>query len=65
MNYALITPARDEAGNLERLAGWVLEQTVRPQVWIIGDNGSRDASPEIGRGLARGHDSIEEKALGR
>jgi glycosyltransferase involved in cell wall biosynthesis len=59
MNYALITPARDEAGNLERLAGCVLEQTVRPQVWIIVDNGSRDGTAEIGRGLAGGHDWIE------
>ena len=52
MRYALITPVRDDAENLERLSGSVLEQTVQPERWIVVDNGSVDATRECVTKLA-------------
>lgn len=46
LTYALITPARDEAENLRRLASCVLEQTVVPSAWIVVDDGSTDGTQE-------------------
>jgi biofilm PGA synthesis N-glycosyltransferase PgaC len=53
--YALITPVRDEVENLRRLAACVIEQTVRPQSWIIVDNGSTDDSWELAEELGDRH----------
>lgn len=43
----LITPARDEAAHLERTIRAVAAQTRRPDLWLIVDDGSSDATPEI------------------
>jgi len=43
----LITPARDEAAHLERTIRSVATQTQRPDLWLIVDDGSTDATPEI------------------
>lgn len=43
----LITPARDEAVHLERTIRAVAAQTQRPDLWLIIDDGSTDATPEI------------------
>jgi len=43
----LITPARDEAVHLERTIRAVAAQTRRPDLWLIVDDGSTDATPEI------------------
>jgi poly-beta-1,6-N-acetyl-D-glucosamine synthase len=43
----LITPARDEAVHLERTIRAVAAQTQRPDLWLIVDDGSTDATPEI------------------
>jgi glycosyltransferase involved in cell wall biosynthesis len=40
--YAAITPARDEAANLPRLADSLARQTVLPSAWIVVDDGSED-----------------------
>ena len=50
--YACITPARDEAHNLPRLAKSLAEQTVPPELWLIVDNGSTDGTDEVVRTLA-------------
>ena len=50
--YALVTPARDEAENLGRLAACIVAQTVQPAEWIIVENGSSDATGEIAADLA-------------
>lgn len=52
LSYALVTPARDEAVNLRRLAESVIEQTIRPLAWVVVDDGSSDDTPEYVRGLA-------------
>jgi GT2 family glycosyltransferase len=54
-SYAVVTPARDEAENLPRLAACLVAQTVRPSAWIVVDNGSTDATPGLLFALARGH----------
>jgi glycosyltransferase involved in cell wall biosynthesis len=55
LRYVLITPARDEAANLARLAESLAAQTVSPDVWVIVDNGSVDGTPQLARRLAESH----------
>jgi glycosyltransferase involved in cell wall biosynthesis len=55
LTYAVISPVRDEAENLRRLAACLVEQTVRPLAWAIVDNGSVDGTLEIARDLAQQH----------
>lgn len=43
----LITPARDEAIHLKRTLRAVAAQTQRPDLWLIVDDGSTDATPAI------------------
>jgi glycosyltransferase involved in cell wall biosynthesis len=59
LGYAIVTPVRDEEANLERLAGCVLEQTVRPTRWVIVDNGSADGTPQLAERLAAAHEWID------
>jgi poly-beta-1,6-N-acetyl-D-glucosamine synthase len=58
LSYAVVTPARNEAENLHRLAGCLVAQTVLPAVWVIVDNGSTDETLAVGRQLAQAHDWI-------
>jgi poly-beta-1,6-N-acetyl-D-glucosamine synthase len=57
-SYVVVTPARDEADNLPRLASCLLAQTARPQAWHIVDNGSTDGTLELARRLSAEHDWI-------
>jgi glycosyltransferase involved in cell wall biosynthesis len=50
--YALITPARDEAGNLRRLADSLSAQLTPPAAWIIVDDGSVDDTGDVVRMVA-------------
>jgi Glycosyltransferases, probably involved in cell wall biogenesis len=43
----LVTPARDEAAHLERTIRAVAVQTRPPDLWLIVDDGSSDATPRI------------------
>lgn len=52
--YALVTPLRNEAANLERLAASLDAQTVLPLQWVIVDNGSSDATLELAHAFAEG-----------
>jgi biofilm PGA synthesis N-glycosyltransferase PgaC len=58
LSYTVITPARDEAENLARLAGSLLAQTHPPQAWLIVDDGSVDETAAIARSLAEKHSWI-------
>jgi glycosyltransferase involved in cell wall biosynthesis len=51
LRYALITPARDERHNLERLARAVREQDARPAYWVVVDDGSTDGTRELAAAL--------------
>lgn len=45
--YVVVTPCRDEAEFARRTLDAVVAQSVRPALWVIVDDGSRDATPEI------------------
>jgi len=47
MNYILISPCRNEASYMRRTLDSVAAQTVPPTEWIVVDDGSTDATPEI------------------
>ena len=55
LSYAVVTPARDEAANLPRLAAAMVEQTHRPVAWILVDNGSGDETPSLAAALSAEH----------
>jgi glycosyltransferase involved in cell wall biosynthesis len=56
--YAVVTPVRNEAENIGRLAGSLAAQTLLPSPWVIVDNGSEDGTVEAVRELEREHDRI-------
>ena len=58
MNYAVVTPARDEAANLPRLAAAMIAQEQPPVEWIVVDDGSGDGTAAIVEELALAHDWI-------
>lgn len=58
LSYAVVTPARNEAGNLPALAASLGAQTLRPDRWVIVDNGSTDDTVHIARELAAGDPRI-------
>jgi glycosyltransferase involved in cell wall biosynthesis len=47
MKYVIVTPARDEAINIESTIRSVLAQTDPPQEWVIVNDGSSDRTAEI------------------
>jgi biofilm PGA synthesis N-glycosyltransferase PgaC len=57
-SYALVTPARNELRNLQRLARCVLDQTAQPREWMIVDDQSSDGTGEFAADLAREHEWI-------
>ena len=63
LTYAVVTPVRDELGNLERLAACLVEQTSRPDIWLIVDDGSTDGTSELASSLAREHHWIRVVSL--
>jgi glycosyltransferase involved in cell wall biosynthesis len=63
LTYAVVTPARDEEENLERLARCLVAQTVPPARWVIVDDGSTDGTARVGRAFAEGHPWIRVVTL--
>lgn len=57
--YALITPCRDEALYMRRTLDSVVAQNERPALWVIVDDGSTDATPQILADYAERHDWIK------
>lgn len=55
LSYAAITPARNEAANLRRLAACLRRQTVPPAAWVVVDDGSTDESLAVVEAFAVGH----------
>jgi glycosyltransferase involved in cell wall biosynthesis len=56
LTYSIVTPARDEAGALSRLAASLDRQTKRPQQWIIAENGSKDETAAVAGSLETTHE---------
>jgi poly-beta-1,6-N-acetyl-D-glucosamine synthase len=53
LTYAAVTPARNEAENLQRLGECMARQTLAPLQWVIVDNGSTDATADVAAALAQ------------
>ncbi len=59
MEYVLITAAKNESANILRTLESVTAQTRPPARWVIVDDGSTDATPEIVEKFAEEYDWIE------
>ncbi len=59
LRYAMVTPARNEAENIERLLQAMEAQTVRPAKWVIVSDGSTDGTDDIVKKHAAEHKWIE------
>jgi len=59
LSYVLVTPARNEAGFIERTLQSVVTQTKLPIRWVIVSDGSTDGTDEIVQTWARPHPWIE------
>jgi poly-beta-1,6-N-acetyl-D-glucosamine synthase len=59
LQYALVTPARNEAEFIEGTIRSVLTQTILPARWVIVSDGSTDGTDEIARSYLRDHPWIE------
>jgi glycosyltransferase involved in cell wall biosynthesis len=62
LTYALVTPARNERANLERLAAAVAGQTLRPERWVIVVDVSDDGTEALAEDLARTYPWIQAVA---
>jgi biofilm PGA synthesis N-glycosyltransferase PgaC len=56
--YVIISPGRNEAAFMRRTLDSVAAQSIRPALWVIVDDGSTDASPQILAEYAARHDWI-------
>ncbi|MEC8010734.1 MAG: glycosyltransferase family A protein [Pseudomonadota bacterium] len=57
-SYVLITPAYNEEDNLPRLAESIINQNLKPVMWVIVNDGSSDATGTIVDELAAQHEFI-------
>ena len=58
MGYAIISPCRNEQDYMRRTLDSVVAQSVRPDLWVIVDDGSTDDTPAILAEYAAAHDWI-------
>ena len=58
-SYVLISPCRNEAAYMRQTLDSVIAQTIRPARWVIVDDGSTDATPQILEEYANRHDWIK------
>jgi glycosyltransferase involved in cell wall biosynthesis len=65
LSYAIVTPARNERENLQRVAESIIDQQHRPAWWVIVDDGSDDGMDVIAREFAERHDWILVVATGQ
>src|SRR5713101_7162357 len=64
-SYVMVSPVKDEERYIETTIQAVLNQTVRPTLWIIVDDGSQDATPDILLRCAAAHDWIRVLRIDR
>lgn len=58
LSYAVVTPVRNEAANIRRVAESLAGQRIGPVRWVVVDTGSTDETPELVASLAAAHDWI-------
>ncbi len=56
--YVLMTPARNEEDNVQRVLETVAAQTVLPMRWVIVDDGSTDRTAERVDAFSKNHDFV-------
>ncbi|MEM1428624.1 MAG: glycosyltransferase [Pseudomonadota bacterium] len=56
--YVVISPCRNEAAHMRRTLDSVLAQSTPPDLWVIVDDGSTDATPAILAEYARRHPTL-------
>ena len=64
MSYILATPAKNEEKNLPKLIQSVVEQTIKPLVWVIVDDGSTDNTLNIIKRAREQYEWIQSIQLG-
>jgi glycosyltransferase involved in cell wall biosynthesis len=62
--YITVTPVKNEEDSLPKLAKSVLEQTIKPSLWVIVDDGSTDETVGIIRDLTNKYNWIKTIRLG-
>lgn len=58
LTYAVVTPVRNEASNIRRVAESLASQRTRPSRWVVVDTGSTDETGQLVAALAQEHDWI-------
>jgi len=61
--YVIITPVKNEERSLPDLIQSVVNQTVKPVLWVIVDDGSTDHTPEIIKEAKEKHEWIQSIRL--
>ena len=64
LTYSIITPARDEAETLPRLAESLARQTRLPERWVIVENGSSDGTRAVSEAIVETYDWVQLLVLG-
>lgn len=59
LNYAIVTPARNEEKYIERTIKSMVQQTVKPLRWVIVSDGSTDKTDDIIRQYAQQYEWID------
>lgn len=57
--YIIVTPAKNEEKTLPLLAKSVVNQSIKPKLWVIVNDGSSDSTGEIAEELSKRYDWIE------
>ena len=65
LNYSIITPARDEAEALPRLAESLARQTRLPERWVIVENGSSDGTRTTAEAIVEAYDWAQLLVIGQ
>lgn len=63
-DYIIVTPCKNEENNISSLANSVINQTIKPKIWVIVDDGSTDSTPEILKNLTSKYSWICVHKLG-
>ncbi|KKH38750.1 glycosyltransferase family 2 protein [Methanosarcina mazei] len=62
-DYILATPCKNEEESLPKLAESVINQTIKPVLWVIVDDGSTDKTPDILKDLTSKYTWIKNVRL--
>lgn len=62
-DYILVTPCKNEEESLPKLAESIINQKLKPKLWVIVDDGSTDKTPEIIKSLQTSYPWIQSIKL--